>query len=171
MASSIPGKRRIPGEGRFSNIVGGVSRQFFVSCPLCGVSLVWKAFSRRSTVVIPRCFLFCIPVFFGSAVERPTMCPQVSGSNLACCRVFCFCFYCMGFSITFLFLFFQYVDSFFFFLEYYLLPRGIFCVPGLCFMYSIGYVPVLFFCPFWTRRYYRTAVRFIRTCFTRKTAL
>ena len=48
------------------------------------VSIVWKTFLRGWNPIIPPGIFFRVPRCFGSAVERPTLCIQISGSSLAC---------------------------------------------------------------------------------------
>ena len=142
-ACSVPGKGADPRGGRgfqYFQCFPGI-----FSCPLSGVSIVWKAsFPGNRTLSSPAVYFFVSPgiVYFGSAVRESDSVP--TGQWFEPRLLLFISFFCVGFSMTSLFLFFS-GRQFFLFLIFWdtiFSPPGIFFfVPVRSFfLYSSGYV-------------------------------
>ena len=134
------------GEGFLTLSEAFPSRDFLFVPPVWDFNCMEGDCFPRMEHYHPPGIFFRVPGNLGSAVERPTLCSQVSGSSLAYCRVFCFLF-CMIFSMTSLF--FPFSSGRQFppppFLEHYLSPRGFVSVsPFFFFCTAVGMSPVLF---------------------------
>ena len=99
-ACSVPGKGANPRGGRgFQHFRRRFPPGFCFVSPGRGFNCMEGVLFADETLSSPPGIIFRIPGMFGSAVERPTLCPQVSGSSLAYWCFFPFFLFCMGFNI------------------------------------------------------------------------
>ena len=90
-ACSVPGKEVVPpGRRGFQRIRRRFPRRTlsFFRVPCLGSQSYGRRFFRRWNITVAHGDFFRIPGQLGSAVERLTLCRQVSGSSLAYCRRF-----------------------------------------------------------------------------------
>ena len=79
---SVPGKGGDPREGRsFQHFLSRFPTWNYFRVPCFGFSIIWKPLFRGCNIIIPHVDVFCIPRYFNSPVQRPTLRPQVTSSN------------------------------------------------------------------------------------------